>query len=151
MIDRSDETDERGLLLAVLKWDGKMQLTGSDEFIAQAITIAAHKKMQIEFSNPDHNAALKDLKFKIHMGEMEIANLASREKQRIQDEAEAGGKKNAKGVPTPGTPPKDKDNKDKPVTGTGTGTGTGQQPTAQPVQPQEPDIDGDDIDIDAPR
>lgn len=34
MIELSDEAVEQGLRLAAQKWGGKMQLTGSDEFIA---------------------------------------------------------------------------------------------------------------------
>lgn len=41
MIDQSREAIEQGLRLAAQKWGEKMQLTGTDEFIKQAIEIAA--------------------------------------------------------------------------------------------------------------
>lgn len=79
MIDTSEETIERGLLLAALKWGGKMQLTGDKDFIRTAIEIAARKKMHIEFADPEHNAMLQDGKEKMRKGLEYVINKHAKE------------------------------------------------------------------------
>lgn len=149
MIDQSDDAIEQGLRLAAQTWGGKMQLTGSNNFLRRAITIAAQKNMQIEFADPVHKTLLQNLKHEIAIGKLEIANHAEREKQRMQDEAEAN-RKNAKGVPTPGKPLKDKN---KEGTGGSSKPGDSSSPAKQPrnqpsqhqvVYPPEPEPDEGD-------
>lgn len=124
MIDVSDQTVEQGLRLAAIKWGGKMQLIGSDEFIVQAVTVAANKGMNIEFAAPWQRAMLQDMKHKIAIGKLALENHEAREKQRLKDEAEEA-RKHDKAIPTPGTTPMPgKQEKDKNKKGTGTG-GTG--------------------------
>lgn len=84
MIDRSDETVERGLLLAVLKWGGgKMQLTGSDEFIKQAITIAADKKIRMQRHLT--RCHLDDVRFKQRRDDVGRDQVIGREQPSIAD------------------------------------------------------------------
>lgn len=164
MIDTSDQAVEQGLRLAAIKWGGKMQLTGSDEFIRQAITIAANKNMRIEFKDPAHRAALQDMKHQIAIGKVELENHAAREKQRLKDEAEEA-RKHGKAIPTPGktpTPGKQEKDKDKKGTGIGGDGGAGGNAGGPPpptrerpgnpvsrhqvVHPPEPDQDQDEGD-----
>lgn len=143
MIDTSDETIEQGLRLAAIKWGGKMQLTGSQEFIAQAITIAAENNLRIEFADRAHNAALTDLKHEIAIQKLEKEIQAAREKERLQDEADAARKNGTQ------TPSKPLPNKDKEGTGTGSGAPPADRPQKQPAAqhqivqapPLEPDDD----------
>lgn len=162
MIDMSDQTVEQGLRLAAIKWGGKMQLSGSDEFIKQAITIAANKGINIELAVPWQSAVLQDMKHKIAIGKVELENHAAKEKRRLEDEAEEA-RKHGKAIPAPGkAPAPGKQEKDKDKKGTDTGTGTGgnacgpppptteQQRNApsrrQVVHPPEPDQDQEEGD-----
>lgn len=92
MIELSDESVEQGLRLAAAKWGGKMQLSGTDEFVRQAVEIAARKNMHIEFKDPAHNAALQVEKEKIAKGREYTARNIERHKKEL-DEAEAGRRK----------------------------------------------------------
>jgi len=57
--ERSEESIEQSLRLAMQKWGSKMQLTGTEAFINQTIQVAALKNMPLEFTNPNHAAALR--------------------------------------------------------------------------------------------
>ena len=88
MIDTSDQTLEQGLRLAALKWGGKMQLTGSDAFIAQAIRVAAKKNLHIEFSDPKQHAAFQEAKEAIRKdAEIVKQNIERHKKILAQEEA----------------------------------------------------------------
>jgi conjugative relaxase-like TrwC/TraI family protein len=157
MIEQSADAIEQGLRLAAQKWGGKMQLTGSNEFLRQAIEIAAQKNMQIDFADQVQSTVLRNRKHEIAIDKLEKENAAAREKERVQDEADAG-RKNAKKVTAPSTPGKQDKEKDKEGTGTGSGgnggggdPGDAPRPTKQPRQHQivhapGPEQDAGDID-----
>ncbi len=100
MLDTSETAIEQGLRLGAQKWGGKMQLTGTHEFVRQAIEIAARKDMHIEFADQAQNDALQELKKRISIGKQRAAN----EAEKLQAETEAGRKKDGKEDPAPDTP-----------------------------------------------
>lgn len=100
MLDTSETAIEQGLRLGAQKWGGKMQLTGTHEFVRQAIEIAARKDMHIEFADQAQNDALQELKQKIRIGKLRTA----KHEEKLQAEAEAGRKSGGEEGPAPGTP-----------------------------------------------
>lgn len=65
-----------------------MQLTGTPEFIKQAIEIAARKDMRIEFKDAAHNTALEAEREKIRKGRDYTArNIKANEKALAEEEA----------------------------------------------------------------
>jgi len=143
MIDQSGEAIEQGLRLAAQKWGGKMQLSGTNEFIKRAIEIAAHKNMLIEFADPAHKAALQDLKHDISIGKLYAAKHA----KKLPDEVEAGREKNAKEVRAPDTPATpDKGKRDDGGKGDSGGSDAGSVPSGSRHGP-----DGDDQEEDQDR
>lgn len=108
MIELSEDAIEQGLRLASIKWGGKMQLTGDDSFIRQAIGIAARKKLHIEFKDPEQNAAFQEEKEKVFKG----LEYLKKEIQRVKEIDEAASAKmkeeiaarKATAKPTPAVP-----------------------------------------------
>ena len=116
MLDVSEAAIEQGLRLAAQKWGGKMQLTGTDAFIKQAIEVAARKNMRIEFKDAAHNAMLHATRDRLEKGRAYAAKNMERFQKELDDE-EAGRRKSpvdmlrekqaardAKAAPAPGTP-----------------------------------------------
>lgn len=100
MIDTSEAAIEQGLRLAAQKWGGKMQLTGTHEFVNKAIEIAARKDMHIEFGDRAQNDALQELKKRISVGRQRAAKY----EEKLQAEAEGGRESDGKEGPAPGKP-----------------------------------------------
>lgn len=92
MIDTSDQTLEQGLRLAAIKWGGKMHLSGSELFIRQAVTVAAKKNLNIEFSDPAQNAALRAEKERIRKDHEFVRKNIERHEKELAAEREHGRK-----------------------------------------------------------